>query len=245
MLRRSQNKSNKKRANKTSASRTGRSTQLNMNACDQRSMNTTSRLELLGKLMIDQLKGSERDHLKEQLSLSGVSSSSRRSLKQLFTDFYTFNERQCHTIGIDNHETNTNQIDVPVNESQISMTIKRKTRQQTTDNKTKKTPTIITRTICTRSSKLNSLNNNEEQINHVLPNRTRKRRSSLINNNINESEINNGDKRIVDNTKEISSTNSHKILGGDVSGVKVSRKKLQSSVPSPLTIECSKPTNDF
>jgi len=58
-------------------------------------------------------------------------------------------------------------------DSEIPTMPKRKTRRtsfvnssQPIDNETKKIPNTITRTICTRSSKLNTLNNNHEQMNH-------------------------------------------------------------------------------
>jgi hypothetical protein len=57
--------------------------------------------------------------------------------------------------------------------SRLATAAKRQTRQrsfvnssQTIDNETNKTPNPITRTIYTRSSKLNTLNNNQEQLNH-------------------------------------------------------------------------------
>jgi len=94
--------------------------------------------------------------------------SSRKSLKQVLAELHTFDchiERQYRTIGIGDNDIN--------DESEIPTVLKRETRQknflnsfQTIENGKKKTPNIITRTICTRSSKLNTLNNNQEEINH-------------------------------------------------------------------------------
>ncbi len=86
----------------------------------------------------------------------------------MLEDLHTFdcyNKRQYRTIGIGDNDVNS--------DSEIPIIAKRKTRQisfgnssQMIENEKKKTPNIITRTICTRSSKLNTLNNNQEAINH-------------------------------------------------------------------------------
>ena len=150
-------------------------------------------MESIGNLIIQKLNGTERNHLKQQLSTTInhlLSSSSRKNFKELLNDFNTFDchyQRQYRTIGIghdNNISSNTYKTTIvtpkPINSTdnlndqvQIPMAIKsRKSKQinssRIIDNDVKKTPHTITRTICTRSSKLNTLNNNnnEEQINH-------------------------------------------------------------------------------
>jgi hypothetical protein len=108
-------------------------------------------------------------------------SSSRRSLKQLLADFHTFDchiQRQYRTIGIGDNDVNANipttninksdlttqNINILHDESEIPLVPKLKARRTSIERK--KTPNIITRTICTRSSKLNTLNNNQEPLNH-------------------------------------------------------------------------------
>ncbi len=113
-----------------------------------------SQLESIGNSVIDQLKGSEYDHLKQQLlnSVSISTNSSSRQLRDVLADLHAFNcynQRQYRTIGIGDEGVNGN-------------------LSQTVDNK--KTSNVVTRTICTRSSKLNTLNNNQEQLNRNLLN---------------------------------------------------------------------------
>ncbi len=102
-------------------------------------------------------------------------SSSRKSLKQVLAELHTHTEREYRTIGIGDNDVNANikNTNMINDESEISIVPKRETRRknvvnsfQTIENEKKQTPNIITRTICTRSSKLNTLNNNQEQINH-------------------------------------------------------------------------------
>jgi hypothetical protein len=159
-----------------------------------------SHLESIGNSIIDQLKGSEYNHLKQQLLTSSlpiattVSSNPsslqlRKSLRQVLADLHAFdcyNQRQYRTVGIGDHDVNVNGSTTLEKTSpqtkntnifnDVSEGSKRKTRgtnlgslSQTIENE-RKTPNIITRTICTRSSKLNTLNNNQEQINRSLLN---------------------------------------------------------------------------
>jgi hypothetical protein len=135
-------------------------------------------------LIIDELKGLERDRLKQQLLTSRISnptttndlpfSSTRRNLKQVLADLHTFDchsQREYRTIGIGDNDVNAS---VPrIDKDKLDVTTKRKKRQtdsltssQSIENETAKTPNIIPRTICTRSSKLNASNNNQEQLNH-------------------------------------------------------------------------------
>ncbi|CAF5133735.1 unnamed protein product, partial [Rotaria magnacalcarata] len=197
-------------------------------------------------------------------SIHGLSlSSSKTSFKQVLNDLHTFDchtQQQYRTVGTDDHDTsvknaittNDNPLDViikqQINNTNIlndqfpsSTAIKHHKKKQTTspiiENENKSTPNIITRTICTRSSKLNNLNNNEEQPNPVILTRTRKRRSSVTNNMGTSAPVNH-----IDDAKEEDHLAAQKTSGNDVCGTRVSRRKLQSSVPS---IECSKPTNEF
>ncbi|CAF3741614.1 unnamed protein product [Rotaria magnacalcarata] len=197
-------------------------------------------------------------------SIHGLSlSSSKTSFKQVLNDLHTFDchtQQQYCTVGTDDHDTsvknaittNDNPLDViikqQINNTNIlndqfpsSTAIKHHKKKQTTspiiENENKSTPNIITRTICTRSSKLNNLNNNEEQPNPVILTRTRKRRSSVTNNMGTSAPVNH-----IDDAKEEDHLAAQKTSGNDVCGTRVSRRKLQSSVPS---IECSKPTNEF
>ncbi|CAF3858721.1 unnamed protein product [Rotaria sp. Silwood2] len=264
---------NKKKPN-SSITGTDQLIQLNMNACNQTQPNIISHLESIGNLIINELTGSERNRLKQQLLTSCISntktiqnlplSSSKASLKQVLTDLHTYDchsQRQYRTIGTGDNDiniststTNINQLDITPtqnnktnilnDETQLLTAIKRKRRQTNhlnlfQINEPKNTPNIVTRTICTRSSKLNNLNNNREQSNSVILNRTRKRRSSLINT---QTQINDN---VVDNTVEESRFDLQKNNGNDVTGIKVPRKKLQSSVPSSTFIEYSKARNDF
>ncbi|CAF0728183.1 unnamed protein product [Rotaria sordida] len=265
---------NKKKSNSSNTG-TDQLIPLNMNACNQTQSNIISHLESIGNLIINELTGSERNRLKQQLLISCISntnpihnlpfSSSKTNLKQVLTDLHTYDchtQRQYRTIGIGDNDinistskTNVNQLDITTtqnnntnilnNEIQLSTITKRKKRQinhlnllQINEPKNN-TSNIITRTICTRSSKLNSLNNNQEQSNSVILHRTRKRRLSLIN----PSTPSNNN--VVDNTIEESHLDLQKNIGNDVSGIKVSRKKLQSSVPLLTSIEYSKTINDF
>ncbi|CAF0739536.1 unnamed protein product [Rotaria sp. Silwood1] len=264
----------KKKPN-SSMTRTDQLIQLNTNACDQTQPNIISRLESIGNLIINELIGSERNHLKQQLLTSCISktntihnlpfSSSKTSLKQVLTDLHILDrhtQRQYRTIGTGDNDiniststANINQLDITTtqnnntnilnDETQLSTATKRKKRQTNhvnllQTNELKNTPNIITRTICTRSSKLNNVNNNQQQSNPIILNRTRKRRSSLI-----TTQSQNNNNNVVDNIIEESRLSLQKNIGNDVSGIKVSRKKLQSSVPSSTLIECTKTTNDF
>lgn len=146
-------------------------------------------MESIGNSIINELTGPERDHLKEKLLLSCAKhknsnhhsslSSPKMNLKQLLTDLNVFNgqnQQPCCTVVIDDNDvkacttTNINEMNIPINQNcntnmlneetqLISETTKRKKKQ---DNKGKTKPTIMPRTICTRSSKLNSLNNNND-----------------------------------------------------------------------------------
>jgi len=106
----------------------------------------------------------------------------RRSLREVLADLRTFDcytQRKYRTIGTGDHDVNENvSTTLKMTTEQTKNTNilndvaempKRKTRRtntgnlsQTIESETKKTSNIITRTICTRSSKLNTLNDNQE-----------------------------------------------------------------------------------
>ena len=102
-----------------------------------------------------------------------------RSLKQILDDFHCHTQRQYRTIGTGDYDvnistTNTDKLNVATNQSnlltdgsRLPTAIKRKPRQRNILNSSQtKEPNVITRTICTRSSTLNTLNNNQQQLNH-------------------------------------------------------------------------------
>ncbi|UJR33454.1 hypothetical protein I4U23_020899 [Adineta vaga] len=244
MLRRNQKNSKKKVLHrKSSVSHMQRSIPLNINAYNQPSIvNPTSRLESMANLMIQELCGTQRDNLKHELLTSYISnmittnnlplSSSKRSLEQLLSDIHTLDrsiDQQSGTTDITDHELSRSTLNLDKDTFDAIST-----QSKSTNLLHDESPSIIvkkrrrnlknpvpSKTICTRSSKFNSLNTHENENNHIISNRARKQQSSSINTDIKQNSIINGE---------------------DISGVKVSRKKLQSTVQSP---KCSEITNDF
>lgn len=125
-------------------------------------------------------------------------SASRTSLNQILNDLHASHiHRDYCAIATTNNDDvgpnnrTTSQSDITTieqihdtnlsnNESRIQTAIKRskkQTKPSITRQKSKNLSNIPTRTICTRSSKLNNLNNNEELSNDIF---TRKRRSSMV-----------------------------------------------------------------
>ena len=171
MTRRNQNNSKRKRLNRSFALNTNASSNVLLFLLRKVELivfavvNPTSRLESMANLMIEELRGTHRDDLKEELlkiyatktaSTTHLAfSSSKRNLETLLSNIHTFddyvNARDEIQHGQPNHA------EVFQDESSSEHVSKRETRRK---NHSNFVPSMneMTRTICTRSTKLNSSN---------------------------------------------------------------------------------------
>ena len=127
--------------------------------------NPTSRLESMAILMIEELRGIQRDDLKEELLKTYATKttspthsaflSSKRNLENLLLNLHTF-DRYVNTRD-ENKQGQHEHTEIFQNESSPEIVPKCKTHRKKLPNLA---PPIneITRTICTRSTKLNSSN---------------------------------------------------------------------------------------
>ncbi|CAF0728354.1 unnamed protein product [Adineta ricciae] len=253
MTRRNQNNLKKKRLHRSFA--------LNTNASI---VNPTSRLESMANVMIEELRGIQRNDLKEELLKTYATktvvspnhstfSSSKRNFEKLLSNLHTFD----HYVNTrdENKQGQRKHTEISQNESSPVIVPKCKTRRKKHSNFAS-SMNEMTRTICTRSTKLNSSN---DQNNPIISSPVRKRSSSLAvkDDDVKETSTTDKKKHVLTekltehcHPKAIGTDNSNFscdliliFLGDDVSSVKVSRRRLRSVLPS--SSEHAKLSNDF
>ena len=149
-----------------------------------------SRLECIGSTIIDELKGLQRDHLKQQLISTSRSnttthshfsfSPTRRSLRDVLDVMHSFEDytqRQCRSVAVGENFDVTNKSKknntISNDGSQRLTTLKRTEKLAASLNPVSgRASSSTTRTICTRSSTLKMSDNNQalghqgEQMDH-------------------------------------------------------------------------------
>ncbi|CAF1380060.1 unnamed protein product [Adineta ricciae] len=239
MTRRNQNSLKKKRRYRSFALNTNAST-----------ANPTSRLESMANLMIEELRGVQRDDLKEELlktyatktasSIHSAFSSSKINLEKLLSNLHTF-DRYVNTPD-ENKQEQRKHTEIFQDESSPEIMSKSKTCRRKHLNAAPPM-NAITRTICTRSTKLNSSNDQ-----NIISSPVRKRSSSSAakDNNVKETSTTDKEKHVLteklteQSHPEVIGTDNSKflcdlilvLLGEDVSNVKVSRRRLRSVLQS-------------
>ena len=180
----------KKTINRSKGSRVSRSIPLNNNALNESPCkneicpfvvnsrflaNVVLYLESIGNSIINEIKGLESVHLKQQFptstSVPNATTmqctsypSMRRDLEEIFTNFHALEDhtqRQYRTVATGDDDIHEN---VPIIQSQIEesnkpMVSKGRPGPMNSENEAKKKPNSTLRTICTRSSTLNRLKN--------------------------------------------------------------------------------------